>query len=267
MKRFFLSLCLLSFILLAQAQTTTYDLQTNISYRNSKGDAYQQERCVLDLYVPKGKKDFVTILWFHGGGLTAGKKEIPEYLKEKGVAVLAVGYRLAPKVKVAEIIQDAAWAVKWAYEHIEEYGGSKNKLILSGHSAGGYLNLMLALNPAYLLQVGVPQDALLGVVPFSPQCITHFTARAEQNISDMQPLIDELAPLFWVRKDAPPITLITGDRELEMIGRYEENAYLARMLKLVGHQHIKLLELDGYDHNMVYPGLPLLLKELQGWSK
>ncbi|MCK7529150.1 MAG: hypothetical protein MZV64_72150 [Ignavibacteriales bacterium] len=31
--------------------------------------------------------------------------------------------------------------------------------------------------------------------------------------------------LYHVRKDAPPLILITGDRELELLGRYEENAY------------------------------------------
>ena len=33
-----------------------------------------------------------------------------------------------------------------------------------------------------------------------------------------------MAPLFHVRADAPALTIITGDRELELLGRYEENA-------------------------------------------
>lgn len=48
-----------------------------------------------------------------------------------------------------------------------------------------------------------------------------------------------------------------------MLGRYEENAYLARMMKVAGHQHTRLLELDGYDHGMVYPALPLVVKEIE----
>lgn len=42
-----------------------------------------------------------------------------------------------------------------------------------------------------------------------------------------------MVPLFHVRADAPPLNLITRDRELEMLGRYEENAYLWRMMNLV----------------------------------
>lgn len=40
-------------------------------------DAYIASQCTLDLYYPKDKKDFATIIWFHGGGLTGGRKEVP----------------------------------------------------------------------------------------------------------------------------------------------------------------------------------------------
>ena len=267
MKKYLATLLFLGMFVWATAQQPSYKLQQAISYSAGSSDTYKKEKCQLDIYYPVGKKDFVTVVWFHGGGLTDGGKEIPSYLKEKGIAVVGVGYRLSPKVNVSEIIKDAAEAVKWTFDHIEEFGGSKKKIVLSGHSAGGYLDLMLALDKSHLAAVGASAQDLLGVVPFSAQAITHFTARKEQGISINQPVIDALAPLYWVRADAVPITLITGDRELEMVGRYEENAYLARMLKLVGHPQVKLLELDGYDHGMTYPAFPILLKEIERWNK
>ena len=48
-----------------------------------------------------------------------------------------------------------------------------------------------------------------------------------------------------------------------MLGRYEENAYFARMMKVVGHKETRLLELQGYGHGMVYPALPLVIKEVE----
>jgi hypothetical protein len=55
--------------------------------------------------------------------------------------------------------------------------------------------------------------------------------------------------------------LITGDRELEMLGRYEENAYLWRMMQVVGHPSTELFELDGFNHGqMAEPAFPLLLR-------
>ena len=77
-------------------------------------------------------------------------------------------------------------------------------------------------------------------------------------------MVDKFAPLFHVRSDAPPLVLITGDRELEMLGRHEENAYMWRMMKVAGHTSTELYELDGFNHGeMVSPALDLLLKKLE----
>ena len=53
--------------------------------------------------------------------------------------------------------------------------------------------------------------------------------------------------------------LLVGDRELELFRRYEENAYLARMMKLVGHESTYLYEFDGHGHGgMMEPGYHIL---------
>jgi len=247
-------------------QETRYETAENISYVGETASDYAKEQCKLDIHYPTSGGNVPVVLWFHGGGLTGGKKEIPVFLKEKGLVVVGIGYRFAPQVKVEDIIRDAAKATSFAMKNIGKYQGDTEKIFVSGHSAGGYLALMLALNKTYLAAEGMDADQLAGIIPFSAQTITHFTARSEQGIKEEQPTIDALAPLFWVRKDAPPITLLTGDRELEMLGRYEENAYLKRMLSIVGHEHTKLLEFQGYNHGMVYPGLPILLQEIKRLS-
>jgi len=62
-----------------------------------------------------------------------------------------------------------------------------------------------------------------------------------------------------VRSDAAPILLITGDREMEMDGRYEENALFWRLLKDAGHSDAMLRELDGFGHSsMVAPAVLLI---------
>lgn len=248
-----------------------YVTEKDISYYAesiSKGDSYIASQCKLDIYYPKGAKNFVTLIWFHGGGLTAGSKSIPKALTEKGYAVIGVGYRFSPKVKAPAYIEDASAAVAWVFQNISKYGGDPGQLIVTGHSAGGYLGLMITLDKKYLLKYNIDANKIARVVPFSPQVITHFTIRQERGIKDVQPTIDEYAPLFHVRPDAPPVTLITGDRELEMLGRYEENAYMFRMMKLAGHKSTKLFELEGFEHgNMPEPAYPLLLKEAAELAK
>ena len=49
--------------------------------------------------------------------------------------------------------------------------------------------------------------------------------RSELGLKWKDVRVDKMLPLAHIRKDAPPIILITGDRELELYGRYEENDY------------------------------------------
>lgn len=258
-----------SFLALSANQTKVeYALEKDISYRQDQNDAEIKSQCKLDLYYPKNAKHFATIVWFHGGSLTAGGKEIPEALKRQGVAVVGVGYRLSPKVKVAQCIEDAAAATAWVVKNIESKGGDPKKLFISGHSAGGYLASMITLDKNWLKPYQVDPDTFAGLVPFSGQAITHFTARKERGIPERQPIIDDMAPIYYVRKDAPPILLLSGDRNMELYGRYEESAYFWRMLKEVGHPDVQLLEFQGYDHGgMPAPGFPVMLRFIREHTK
>ena len=171
-------------------------------------------------------------------------------------------------VTVKEILDDAAEAVAWVFRHIADYGGDTRKIVVSGHSAGGYISMMLCLDKHWLASHGIDADNVMMYVPFSGQAITHYNVRKMQGIPPLQATIDEYAPLYWVRGDCPPLVLICGDRELELYGRYDENQYLARMMKLAGHQQTYLYEIDGHGHGgMVAPGFHILethLKQMLG---
>ncbi len=261
--------CLIVFVLGTHAQQATtptvYRLVENIGYRSdTTRDAYSTERCVLDVYYPENTEGYPTVVWFHGGGITGGEKFIPDELKEKGLGVVAVNYRLSPKVKAPAYIDDAAAAIAWVFKHIEDYGGDPGKIFVSGHSAGGYLVAMVGLDRSWLQHYGEDADQLAGIIDFSGHAITHMTVRAERGIADTQPLVDELAPLYHVRGDAPLLVLVSGDRDLEMLGRYEESAYFYRMMKVAGHKQVYLYELDGFDHGaMAVPGFHILLHHVK----
>ncbi len=251
-----------------KAETSvTYKTELDILYydRDSTGlDAYKEERCRLDLYFPENKSNFPTVVWFHGGGLRAGNRYIPEKLKNKNIAIAAANYRLYPKISCPAYIEDATAAVAWIFKNIQKYGGNPDLIFVSGHSAGGYLTSMIGLDKKWLAHHKIDANRIVGLIPFSGHTITHFTVREERGISGEQPIIDEFAPLFHVRSDAPPLVLITGDRNFELLGRYEENAYLMRMMKVVGHQSTTLYELQGFDHGgMVEPAYLILLEYIK----
>ncbi|AQQ71838.1 Lipase 2 [Limihaloglobus sulfuriphilus] len=248
-----------------------YNFEADILYRTAAEadkDDYIQQRCRLDIYYPTKIKDYPTVVWFHGGGITGGNKSVPEKLKGRGMAVVAANYRLSPKVKSPVYVEDAAAAVAWTFKAIEKYGGSRDKIYVSGHSAGGYLASMVGMDKSYLKKYGIDADDIAALLPFSGHTITHFTVRGERGIPGTRPIIDEMAPLYLVRPDSPPLVLITGDRELELLGRYEENAYMMRMMKVAGHKETILYELQGSDHGqMVSPAYEILLRYISSREK
>lgn len=227
----------------------TYVTERNIPYREADAGEYARERCLLDFYHPENIQDYPTVIWFHGGGIEGGNKEIPAELQNSGMGVVGVGYRLLPKATVKEAIDDAAAAVAWAFREIEKRGGNTKKIFLAGHSAGGYLIDMIVLDKHYLEKYGVDADKIAGVFPYSAQVITHYNVRKQTGVGPLQPRIDDTAPLFFVRKLPMPMLVLSGDRELELYGRYEEQAYFWRMMKLNGCEQIYLYEFDGHDHN------------------
>ena len=248
MKRIVIALaaCLLAIIATGQ-ERSGYKLETGIPYHQDAGE-YAAQRCVLDFYYPSDIKGFPTIVWFHGGGLKGGQKEIPEGLKDSGIGIIGVNYRLLPKADVKEIIDDTAAAVAWAFKEVASRGGNPDKIFVAGHSAGGYLIDMIVLDKHWLEAYGIDADRIAGAFPYSAQKMTHYNVRKGMGIGPLQVIADENAPIFHVRKLPMPMLVLSGDRELELYGRYEEQAYFWRMMKLVGNENVFLYEFDGYDH-------------------
>lgn len=266
---FFLTLLLFSSYLFGQDSSGNYLLKKDIPYiESTEKDEYRRERCKLDVYYPENKKDYPTVVWFHGGGLEGGVKDLPDELKGKGIAVVSVNYRLSPKAKNPAYIEDAAAATAWVFNNIESLGGNPDRIFVSGHSAGGYLTLMIGLDKSYLLKYGVDADRIRGLMPISGQTNTHYTIRKERGVPMNLPLIDEYAPLNKARENCPPILLITGDRKLEMTARYEENLHLESILSFLGNKDLMMCELEGFDHGSVRgPGCYLVVDWVKKHNK
>ena len=236
---------------------------SNVSYLSAdefeKADDYQKERCAFDIVYPKNpEKPFATIIWYHGGGLTGGQKHIPSAFKklklfrEGRLAIIAVGYRLSPKVPFPVFIEDAAKSTSFILRHIREYGGDPDAVFVSGGSAGGYLSAMLAAYPKWLKAYGSDRSELAGFIPVSGQMTTHFHVKELLKYPGEQynPVIDENAPLGGLSKDFPPILLFTGDRKVEWKCRVEENELMCASLKALGAPLAEFSENAGFTHGI-----------------
>lgn len=127
------------------------------------------ERQVLDVYSPKGAKKLPVVFWIHGGGWQTGDKTDvqvkPQAFMDKGFVFVSTNYRLLPNVDMATIVKDVAKSIRWVHEHISEYGGDPNRLLVMGHSAGAQLAALICTDDRYLKAEGLSLAITKACVP------------------------------------------------------------------------------------------------------
>ena len=238
------------------AEESTLPVLADIPYKTGEQlSPYEVERCKLDLFLPAQKAGYPTIVWLHGGGITAGSKDseknvaIARHFAAAGVAMAMVNYRLSPKAKFPAYIDDSAAAFAWVKQHISEHGGDPAQVFLSGHSAGAYLALMVGLDASYLQAYGLETTAIRGMIPIAGQTLTHYTVRIEQGLPKSRLYADAAAPLNHVRKDAPPTLILYADKDMAM--RAEENELLAAAMRDAGHKNLTISMIKNRTHSGV----------------
>lgn len=214
------------------------------------------QRCQLDLYLPKrATKSFPTLVWFHGGGLKRGDKsknitvDFAESLQKVGVAVAAVNYRLYPDDPYPSFMYDGAAATRWVMDTISSYGGDPQRIYIGGHSAGGYIALMLAMDEHYLKTAGLGLADIAGFIPVSGQTVTHSTLRQVRGYAANQIVVDRDAPLFYVRKFEAPMMLVAADNDSP--NRLQENQLFYSALKNQKSENVSLLVVKDRRHNSI----------------
>jgi acetyl esterase/lipase len=250
---------LLLSLIVSSASALETKVVKDVSYKDDviSQTPYEQERCKLDLTVPAGAKGFPTYVWFYGGGLKNGGKDLrSEYcaeirasLAQAGVAVVTPDYRLSPKAKYPAYVDDAAAAFAWTIKHIAEYGGDPRKVFIGGHSAGGYLALLVGMDPERLKPHGLTLGSVAGIAQVSAQVLTHYTVREERGQPRYAITCDEAAPAFYIRKTLPPILTVYAQND--MLSRAEENMFFVTTLKAAGHTENYSVRIDDRDHGTV----------------
>jgi acetyl esterase/lipase len=123
-------------------------------------------RQVLDIFAPADLRKAPVVVFVHGGTWIVGDKNffglyrgVGRFLARNGVTAVLVNYRLSPQVRHPEHARDVARALAWTFTNIERYGGDPDQVILCGHSAGGHLATLVALDEHYLSDPELKLDA------------------------------------------------------------------------------------------------------------
>lgn len=107
-----------------------------------------EEKVEADVYRESDARVRPVLVWIHGGALVMGTRggaprDLLDLCRTAGYCLVSIDYRLAPEVKLAEIIDDLRHALRWVREEGPKlFHADPGKLVVSGGSAGGYLTLM-----------------------------------------------------------------------------------------------------------------------------
>jgi acetyl esterase/lipase len=210
----------------ADGPPEAFDKHPDIAYRTDK-DA-DKARHLLDVYVPKGKKDFPTVLFVHGGTWKSGDKNmyasLGKSLAADGIGCVICNYRLSPKVQHPAHVEDVAKAFAWTCENIGKYGGRKDSLFLCGHSAGGHLVSLLVTDPQYLKAEKLTPASVKGVASLSGvyEIVPNEKVFGPAFGTDAE-VCKKASPLTHAGAKHPPFFLAYADKDFPFLDTMAEN--------------------------------------------
>jgi acetyl esterase/lipase len=220
----------------------------------------------LDLYRPRHKKHFPTVIFLHGGWWTSGDKDyfgaftglygnIGSALAKRGIGVVIPNYRLAPGVPFAGMIADATKAVRWTQKRIADYDGNQHALFLAGHDAGGQMTALLAADKRLLRDANVDLNDIRGYVPMSA------VYDLEDMVANTDPVFDNnntraafgraphslsrWSPSMHLRLGTPPLLMLTAENDLDYLQK-QARTVKKKLEEL--HSHPKAAVIRGYSH-------------------
>lgn len=202
------------------------------------GDGIRGHR--LDVIAPRDVDTPLPVyVYFHGGGWTSGDKAtLTKYCAsqaETGMVVVNVNYRMATRFRMSHIMDDADAALGWVGEHIADYGGDPERIVLGGDSAGGQITGLYAamlsspeLAQHYSIRPSLPRESLRGLVQHCS--VSDFSVLFDRDfvlgIGFVRILLPHrgrgrslrraaryLSPIEWVGADHPPVLVTTSERD------------------------------------------------------
>ena len=167
-------------------------------------------------------QDRALVVFFYGGSWKSGSKDdyrfVATALARRGMVVVVPDYRLYPETIFPGFLYDAACSVAWAAANAARYGAAPRPFLI-GHSAGAYIALMLALNPAYLRAAALDRAKLAGAVGIAGPYDFH-----PSRFPDIAPIfagVEEALtqPMTYADGANPPLLLLAGGADRTVLPR------------------------------------------------
>ena len=193
------------------------------THRTGDGVPFGTQGQRLDVWQPSGgpRRGLPVVIFWYGGGWAHGSRDAYAFagraFARRGFVAIVPDYRKVPQVRFPAFIQDGAEAVRWARDHVAEYGGDPDRIALAGHSAGAYTVAMLTLDRRWLRAEGVDPGVvkaavgLCGPYDFYPFTVER-AAAAMRGVADPQ----MTQPIHFARGDAAPMLLVSAGNDVQV---------------------------------------------------
>jgi len=160
---------------------------------------------------------------------------------------VVTNYRLTPEVVHPGHIQDIARAFAWTYRNITRYGGDPERIFLGGHSAGGHLAALLALDERYLAAEGLSPELVRGVIGISGVYDLNAIPGFEAIFGADPEARRDASPIAHIaeREELPPFLLLYA--QFDLPGLAEQAQEFAAALRAYGGV-VDLKEISRRDH-------------------
>jgi len=253
-----LSLCLSC----SGVQNNSVKTQKNLAYVESS--ALDEQK--LDVYSPANLTGKAPVLiHIHGGGWRLGDKKMTddhgEYFASQGIVFVTLNYRLSPKYKHPAHIEDCAAGVAWVIKNLDKLNGDKNRIYLSGHSAGAHLAALLGTGEKYLGKHGLKPDLFAGVIPVDTASYDFLSDNAERIVAGMiktafgtdKDVLKEASPhqqLFNDKKYPPFHVFVTKKRDKAVTNSQD----FVNKINSVGGK-ASIIKIDGHSHRDMHMGM------------
>lgn len=241
------------------------------------GDGHPRHR--MDLFRPRDLPcGAPVLLQIHGGGWIVGNKDqqglpLVHHMAARGWLCVSINYRLSPKATWPDHLVDCKRALAWIHEHIVDYGGDPDRVIVTGGSAGGHLTAMLALTanePRFQPGFEDGDTTVAGFVPFYG--VFDWTDRfgfrgsrdllrgqLERNIVKLSlaehgEVYRDASPMSHVGGDIPPAMVLHGTNDT--LAPVTEARAFVELLRARSESEVVYVELRGAHHAFeVFPSV------------
>ena len=232
----------------------------------------------LNLVLPEKILNAPIVIWIGGGAWSYVNRnmemDLGRRFAKEGIAFASIGHRLSAAtwkiptqtsgVKHPAHVKDLALAFKWIYDHASTYGYSREKIYVGGFSSGAHLTALLAMDPRYLGEMGLPGNTIKGIGPIagaydildyynaflnskehSAMAETHVKAVFGETEKDMV----DASPTSYIDGFKIPMLLISENSTYGYTTLFEDK------LRNSGYRNFQVLHLNAMGHGELWRNL------------